>query len=670
MTSVSGCFKVVALLVLAFAQGAAAQDAPPQLTPAGKAILEAAIAGDGRPLYDRFGPTRPTVFPLAMCTFPRGLCGAVRRDGSVAVPPRYDWVGTFSDGRAAMRAGGLYGFVDENGHEIVPPRYRLVGDYRFGFAQVDIDGKSGLIDRDGKLVIEPRYAFIRAIAPDRFRVADKRPLGEAIDAEFFPEESDSPQSDSSWVVGAPEGTGIIDRNSQWIEPPGTRIFDPDERTIRIVSTEILRPGPKQTLWGLQRSDGSWLVRPQFDRVNAFGDGLARVRKDGKTGFIDRDGQLVIPTVFDEAWAFAPGSARTAARQARSVGTIDRTGAWIFQMEARGIRPAISSDSGTPYGWHFERRERWGLLDLDGHVVLEAEFDHPIQRCADGHLVIVKDGQWLYFRSDGISLRPPNNGRILGSGCASPAPYVVKAGDKFGLMDGDGKEITPLEFDALVAAATGIWNAKRNGKWGRIGPDGYWLLEPKFDDLSRGNPIIVATTNTKRGFLKADGSWLIEPRFDAARLIDSETAFVAIEGATGIISLKDQSWVVAPRRAAMCEIPYAVLSQSDGHRAIFARNGRTWIDADVDLLGTDLEAGLLPFLKDGKWGLMDTAGEIAIPPIYDEQVSFRPTLRGIAWTRRDSRSCPIDRHGQDVPGMACIERSRSNESGGYFRCAIE
>ena len=79
------------------------------------------------------------------------------RDGTVAVPPRYDWVGTFSEDRAAVRVGGLYGFVDEEGREVVKPQYRIVDDYKFGFAQVDVDGKSGLIDRDGKMVIEPKY---------------------------------------------------------------------------------------------------------------------------------------------------------------------------------------------------------------------------------------------------------------------------------------------------------------------------------------------------------------------------------------------------------------------------------------------------------------------------------------------------------------------------------
>ena len=43
-----------------------------------------------------------------------------------------DWVGPFSDNRAAVRVGGLYGFVDDEGREIVKPQYRIVDDYQFG----------------------------------------------------------------------------------------------------------------------------------------------------------------------------------------------------------------------------------------------------------------------------------------------------------------------------------------------------------------------------------------------------------------------------------------------------------------------------------------------------------------------------------------------------------
>jgi len=177
--------NVIAVIVVLLPHGAFAQDKPPELTPAGKAILQSQLAVDGRPLYDRPGPSMPMTFPLEMCTFPGGLCGAVHRDGSVAVSPRYDWVGTFSDNRAAVRLGGLYGFIDEDGREIVKPQYRIVDDYKFGFAQVDVDGKSGLIDRDGKMIIEPKYGFIEAIGPDRFRVSEVRQLGGTIGGEDF-----------------------------------------------------------------------------------------------------------------------------------------------------------------------------------------------------------------------------------------------------------------------------------------------------------------------------------------------------------------------------------------------------------------------------------------------------------------------------------------------------
>lgn len=442
---------VATLVILAFGTHAPAEDRSVELTAAGKAILEATLATDGQPLHDRPGPEKPLTFPLAMCAFPGGLCGAVRRDGSVAVPPRYDWVGTFSDGRAAVRAGGLYGFVDEQGNEIVPPRYRIVGDYKFGFAQVDIDGKSGLIDRDGRLAIEPRYGFVEAIAPDRFRVSETwRPAG-TIGAEDFSDVMVEFRSEGAGrIMGEPDASkfGIIDRAGQLIEPPGIHIFDPDDRSIRFVLWD--------NLWGLERggfgrTNKNWLAKPQFHAVEQLSDGLARVRVSGRIGFIDRSGRFVIDPVFDEASAFTPGFATTPARQGSSAGVIDRAGSWVFRIEADGLRRATSSykDGGAAFGWHFlrhdlwrnQRRERWGLLDFDGHVLLEPKFDQPIQRCADGHLVALSDGVQLYLRSDSSPLLPPN-GRILAAGCGSRAPYLVKAGDKFGLVDGEGAA-TPL-----------------------------------------------------------------------------------------------------------------------------------------------------------------------------------------------------------------------------------
>ena len=71
------------------AQGALAQDKPPELTLAGKAILATLeLEADRVALNNPSGPIKRATFPLPICAFPRGLCGAVNRDGTIAVAPR------------------------------------------------------------------------------------------------------------------------------------------------------------------------------------------------------------------------------------------------------------------------------------------------------------------------------------------------------------------------------------------------------------------------------------------------------------------------------------------------------------------------------------------------------------------------------------------------------
>jgi hypothetical protein len=492
---------VAVLVAISLAHAALAQDKPPELTAAGKVILQSKLASDALPLYDRPGPSKPITFPLAMCTFPGGLCGAVHRDGTVAVAPRYDWVGTFSDNRAAVRLNGLYGFVDEEGREVVKPQYRIVGDYRFGFAQVDVDGKSGLINRDGKMVIEPKYGSITAIAPDRFAVSERRELGGMVGGEdfsgsravFTPGGGLSVSQSGMFLDGDPFYPGniwneIIDISGQRIEPSVARwtpSFDKDDPSIRWVQ--------KDKLWGLARADGSWLIEPKFEQIDSLVDGLARVTINGKTGFIDRTGNFVIEPVFDKAQSFRKGVGRTSAERDGAVGVIDKTGAWVYRAGYQQVQLAARFGKDyayePPFGWHFKRADKWGLLDLDGRVVLDAEFDQTVSRCEDGRLEAYKNKEWLYYRVDGSPLQPPD-GRLIGATChGAKPPYTLKVGEKFMLVDANSTPVTLIQFDAVTELAGRVRNVKLDGKWGRIGPDGRWLLEPRFDYLSGGVDVL-------------------------------------------------------------------------------------------------------------------------------------------------------------------------------------
>lgn len=650
--------KAALLLLVLLAHSALAQDPPAELTPAGKAFLQKSLAA-----------AKPPTFPLPSCMFRGGLCGAVRRDGSVAVPPRYDWVGAFADGRAAFRLNGLYGFVDEDGNEIVKPQYRIVGDYKFGFAQVDVDGKSGLIDRDGKMVMEPKFGFIEAIAPDRFRVSDMRQLGGRAGADDFSDfRGEFPASGgmSISILVAGRLTRVIDRSGQQIEPPGApATFDKDDPSIRWVQ--------KDKLWGLARADGSWLAEPKFEHPSSLSDGLAVVVMNGKSGFIDRTGNFAIEPVFDKAWWFTDGLGRTAVQRDGISGVIDRNGAWVFQTDYQQVNPAVrrsvDGKSYAVFGWDFKKADRWGLLDLDGHVLLDAEFDQSIQSCDDSRLVGYQNKEAVFLKSDGSPLGPPE-GRLVNAWCGSVAPYLFKVGDKFELLDAEFHAIIAARFDAVVPVSSDTRNVELDGKWGRIALDGHWIIEPKFSYLSADTGVLVAATDGKRGFMRSDGSWLIEPKFDAARRRDADTAFVTVSGATGVLRLSDRSWVVPPRPGVMCDFGGAIVSQSEGKRALLSPTGEAWIDIDADRIGLLLEAGLLAFLKDGKWGLIDTAGQVVFEPRFEESVQFVPALRGVAWVKRDGNWCAIDRRGHTVPGIACAGSDPSGGPGSWFKCKVE
>lgn len=63
----------------------------------------------------------------------------------------------------------------------------------------------------------------------------------------------------------------------------------------------------------------------YDEVYIFQEGLALVQQNGKYGYIDRTGTLIIPTQYDYAGAFSEGLAPV--KQKGKWGYIDRNGTW-------------------------------------------------------------------------------------------------------------------------------------------------------------------------------------------------------------------------------------------------------------------------------------------------------------------------------------------------------
>ena len=326
-------------------------------------------------------PAQATAFPMPSCVFPAGLCGAVNRDGSIAVAPRFDWVDRPSEDRMLVRLKGLYGYVDAAGRTVAEPQYEFAGAYSRGLAEVSINGVSRLIDREGRQVLEPSFARAHAFTADAFWVNDGRRhyTGQAGMAELINFEQTTVTND----IDADGKWGLLARTGEWIRKPEFRsisVFDPNDNSLARVKSD--------SGWGVTRPDGSWLIEPKFEALGRLYNGLAAARLEGKFGFVDRTGMPIIPPNYEQVGSFT-NDALSTARLGGAWGLIDRNGNWVVQPQYQLILHDPYSDN--PIVW-VRIGEKYGAIDRQGKLVVAPRFTQRGGICEDGWVVGFDNGK--------------------------------------------------------------------------------------------------------------------------------------------------------------------------------------------------------------------------------------------------------------------------------------
>jgi hypothetical protein len=604
------------------------------LPPIVRTVLAEALEREKRERLDAERDWWAVSFPLPVCLFAHGQCGALDRDGRVVVEPRYDFVGNFHEGRAVVRSGGLYGYVDTNGKVVVEPQYAMAGRYKLGVAEVDVDGKSGLIDLQGRQVLAPRFARAIPFNRDVFWVNTERQEfhGQAGSGELHETSFHSGSSNYIFVKGR---WGLVGKDGSWIREPEFKDiarFDPANPDVMWAQANAG--------WGLIRPDGSWLAEPAFVLKRDLSDGLAAVGRDGKLGYIDRSGQIAIPFKFDVddgRGAFVSGMPAPA-KLGRLTGLIDRSGHWVIEPAFDRIYPTAGRRAPGPgrefRGFTAERGGKSALLDASGRIVIGAVFEQesalPTRRQGGGlsisaplhvYPMICPDGRVLgliaqkprFFAQDGKPIELAE-GDIVQAACE--APHLIKVRDRYGYVDEAMRPIAAARFEAAGLFRDGLAPVKIDGQYGVIRRDGTFALEPVFDAVEplQGDLALVQVGRDASLINMTTGSLVTPRQFDGACSLGRGVVGVIVAGKMGAIDQTGR-WLFEPRYE-----PFRFRYVED----------------------------LTPVQSDGRWGFLDWAGN-AIEAKFDE---VRPFERGVAWTRAGQTWCPVDRRGNRVPSIAC------------------
>ncbi|MEP2670329.1 MAG: WG repeat-containing protein [Cyclobacteriaceae bacterium] len=105
-----------------------------------------------------------------------GKYGFIDNRGRLRIANRYEGIGNFKNGLAAVKILGKWGFINAEDNIVINPSYESVSEFRKEVAIVK-RGKFGFVDKTGKLVLETRYDSIMPLPTDNFLIQHNQLLG-------------------------------------------------------------------------------------------------------------------------------------------------------------------------------------------------------------------------------------------------------------------------------------------------------------------------------------------------------------------------------------------------------------------------------------------------------------------------------------------------------------
>jgi hypothetical protein len=325
------------------------------------------------------------------------------------------------------------------------------------------------------------------------------------------------------------------------------------------------------------------------------EGFLPIEQDGKWGYINRSGEVVIKPQFDSAQPFAEGLAlvRYPARKkppkpgektpelVEGMGFIDQTGKVVIELEnPLHLNGESFSEGLTKYWtWDADKGNLYGYIDTSGKVRIKARFTYAWsfvdglaavciewQKCGfidkTGEFVIAPKYRVNMSFSEGLALAgleydtigfinksgemviEPQFGNLVGTMFREGLSSVAYPHGRFGYINTEGAIVIPMQFEMAQPFSEGLAAVRINSKWGYIDKSGKFVIEPQFrgaGPFAEGLAPVGFSDSAMRpveeeatGFIDKQGKMLISLRFDTASGFVNGIARVNVDSKWGYI----------------------------------------------------------------------------------------------------------------------------------------
>lgn len=314
--------------------------------------------------------------------YENGKWGFISKDGVVELSPKYDEVGDFHNGLCIVKEGEKYGVIDKKGKYVHPCTYISIENFDGDVAFAEKDGMKYYIYSNGKVqplssgkfefhAYSDDYAKVKNTKNGKWGFADKKGVVR-IDMKYdevsdFENGHAVAKQGGKWYIlnkmGDKRGTSIdfdapyelFEGGAGYIKKgealflfdKGFTLSDIPYKEIYHTSNGFIRVRDQKGVYSYLNTDGASVMSiNKYDACGDFSEDKAWVRKNGKYGYINTRGTLIIDTVFSYAEDFHNELAYVAVGQRQGVIKLSSSTDVIPEMEITNVSIVDNSGNGV------------------------------------------------------------------------------------------------------------------------------------------------------------------------------------------------------------------------------------------------------------------------------------------------------------------------------------
>ncbi len=548
---------------------------------------------------------------------PNAKYGIIHKSGKIIVPASFDYLEQDYniDSLFIATLGEKYGLIDQNGHRIT---------------EIKFDELSTLYDVEQVLKCKEgnSYAFIDF-------------TGKKLTKNY----QEITTTTSGLLVTEKGYDGLLDKNYK-------EIFPCKYEDITEITEGIFHVTDKYLKHWLMDFDGVKLSE-SFDAIESnYDDNYETIgytiTKKGKEGYLNLNGKIIIPIRYNDLSQISLGNNTyifSYLDDKGKYGLLDKTGKKLgkaiyssvntspyfekyilvgIEKKSKGKRKNKNQESYEDYDWgdYNYAESNYGLIDIQGKLVLKAEFDDYSWAYADNTLILLKKGtQWLAYDEDLNKAFDEDYSLIEQLGDLYKVQlggidngYGGTEGGVYGLIDHYGKKILPTQYEDILQIGydnTNGYIVKRAGKFGICSSNGKLLLEPEYTEITcEGDLCIVSkfieqSEQTKMGLLNHKQLTEVIPvQYDFIESLSYEGNY--------LFKLNNKFGLIERNGTIVLPANYNYLKATD----LYDKD--EWVLANA--YGQVNQSPYGSEITGGNWGVIDVSGDTILPFKYKE-ISF-------------------------------------------------